>query len=259
MTRKLITRRGLLTTAAMAAVGGVSYAAYRSLIAPNALRILESAEYVTLKSQRLILSGQPLAREFSPEDMSPSFKANGTTNPDNPAYNALVQDNFSNWRLTIDGLVANPVSLSLADLKRQPQRTQITRHDCVEGWSAIGKWTGVPLAHLLQNAGIADTARFVFFHCADDYYEAADGSARYYESIDLFDAFHPQTILAHTMNDNALSVAHGAPLRLRVERQLGYKHAKYVMRIEVTDRLDKIGKGKGGFWPDRGYEWCAGI
>ena len=221
MTRKLITRRGLLTTAAMAAVGGVSYAAYRSLIAPNALRILESAEYVTLKSQRLLLSGQPLAREFSPEDMSPSFKANGTTNPDNPAYNALVQDNFSNWRLTIDGLVANPVSLSLADLKRQPQRTQITRHDCVEGWSAIGKWTGVPLAHLLQNAGIADTARFVFFHCADDYYEAADGSARYYESIDLFDAFHPQTILAHTMNDNALSVAHGAPLRLRVERQLG--------------------------------------
>jgi DMSO/TMAO reductase YedYZ molybdopterin-dependent catalytic subunit len=256
MTRKLITRRGLLTTAAMAAVGGVSYAAYRSLIAPNALRILESAEYVTLKSQRLLLSGQPLAREFSPEDMSPSFKANGTTNPDNPAYNALVQDNFSNWRLTIDGLVANPVSLSLADLKRQPQRTQITRHDCVEGWSAIGKWTGVPLAHLLQNA---DTARFVFFHCADDYYEAADGSARYYESIDLFDAFHPQTILAHTMNDNALSVAHGAPLRLRVERQLGYKHAKYVMRIEVTDRLDKIGKGKGGFWPDRGYEWYAGI
>lgn len=259
MIKKLITRRGLLTTGVVAAVGGVSYAAYRTLIAPNALKILESAEYATLKAQRLLLSGQPLAREFSPEDMSPTFKANGTTNPDNPAYNALVQNNFGNWRLKVDGLVANPLSLSMADLKRQPQRTQITRHDCVEGWSAIGKWTGVPLAHLLQSAGISDKARFVVFHCADDYYPASDGSARYYESVDLFDAFHPQTILAHTMNDSPLGVAHGAPLRLRVERQLGYKQAKYLMRIEVTDSLAKLGKGKGGFWPDRGYEWYAGI
>lgn len=112
---------------------------------------------------------------------------------------------------------------------------------------------------MLEKAGLADNARFVVFHCADDYYEAADGSAQYYESIDLFDAFHPQTILAHTMNDNALDVAHGAPLRLRVERQLGYKQAKYLMRIEVTDSLAKLGMGKGGFWPDRGYEWYAGI
>ena len=259
MIKKLLTRRHLLTTAAVAAVGGLGVAGYRSLIVPNALRILESAEYGTLNAQRLLLANQPLAREFSPSDMSPVFKANGTTDPVNPEYKALRANNFFDWRLRIDGLVANPVNLTMADLKRQPQRTQITRHDCVEGWSAIGKWTGVPLAHLLEQAGLADNARYVVFHCADDYYASDDGSARYYESVDLFDAFHPQTILAHTMNDAPLKVAHGAPLRLRVERQLGYKHAKYLMRIEVTDRLTHLGQGKGGFWPDRGYEWYAGI
>lgn len=259
MTKKLLTRRTLLTGAAVVAGGGFSIAAYRSLIAPNALNILESAEYATFKAQRALLAGQPLAREFSESQMSPVFKANGTTNPASSAYQAMVQNNFANWRLKIDGLVANPVNLSIADLKRQPQRTQITRHDCVEGWSAIGKWTGVPLAHLLQNVGIAENARFIVFHCADDYSDAGDGSELYYESIDLFDAFHPQTILAHTMNDKPLGVAHGAPLRLRVERQLGYKHAKYLMRIEVTDRLSQLGQGRGGFWPDQGYEWYAGI
>jgi DMSO/TMAO reductase YedYZ molybdopterin-dependent catalytic subunit len=219
----------------------------------------QSAEYATFHAQRALLAGQPLAREFRESQMSPVFKANGTTNPENSQYQALARTGFANWRLKIDGLVANPVSLSLTDLKRQPQRTQITRHDCVEGWSAIGKWTGVPLSHLLKAAGVAGNARFVVFHCANDYYEASDGSARYYESIDMFDAFHPQTILAHTMNDRPLAVPHGAPLRLRVERQLGYKHAKYLMRIEVTDRLSHIGQGRGGFWPDRGYEWYAGI
>jgi len=259
MKKKLLTRRSVLTAGAVAAVGGLTVAGYSSLIAPNSLRILESAEYVTLNAQRALLANQPLAREFGVADMSPTFKANGTTNPESQAYQAMVQNNFSTWRLKIDGLVTNPVNLSMADLKRLPQRTQITRHDCVEGWSAIGKWTGVPLGQLLEKAGMADNARYVVFYCADDYYEAADGSARYYESIDLFDAFHPQTILAHTMNDAPLKVAHGAPLRLRVERQLGYKHAKYLMRIEVTDKLSHLGQGKGGFWPDRGYEWYAGI
>lgn len=98
-------------------------AGYRTLIAPNVLRILESAEYATLNAQRALLANQPLAREFSAADMSPTFKANGTTNPENQAYQAMVRNGFSNWRLTIDGLVANPVSLSMADLKRLPQRT----------------------------------------------------------------------------------------------------------------------------------------
>lgn len=256
MTRKLLTRRSLLTAGTVAAVGGLSVAGYRTLIAPNALSILESAEFATIRAQRLALAGQPLAREFSPSDMSPVFKANGTTMPEGIEYLELMKGGFADWRLQIDGLVANPMRLSLADLKRLPQRTQITRHDCVEGWSAIGKWTGVPLGHLLEKAGLAGNARFVVFHCADTLYE---DSGRYYESVDLFDAFHPQTILAHTMNDQALPVAHGAPLRLRVERQLGYKHAKYLMRIEVTDNLANLGQGRGGFWPDRGYEWYAGI
>jgi hypothetical protein len=132
-------------------------------------------------------------------------------------------------------------------------------HDCVEGWTAIGKWTGVPLGLLLHAAGLRPDARYAVFHCADDYEQSLDGSGRYYESIDLIDALHPQTILAYGMNGQELPVAHGAPLRLRVERQLGYKHAKYVMRIEVLDSFQSIGRGKGGFWEDRGYEWYAGI
>ena len=159
----------------------------------------------------------------------------------------------------LSGADLTGADLSLADLRAMPQRTQITRHDCVEGWSAIGKWQGPTLADLLKRAGLQPAARFVVFHCADFYERAADGTGQYYESIDLIDAFHPQTILAHRLDDEALSVGHGAPLRLRVERQLGYKHAKYVMRIEMTDRLDNIARGKGGFWPDRGYEWYAGI
>ncbi len=256
MTQKLLTRRNFLHVGTTAAIAGIGYAGYRAMSAPGFLGVLESAEYATLNAQRALLVGQPLAREFSPSDMSPVFKANGTTHPGGVAYQEMLAANFSNWRLRVDGLVANPMTLSLADLKRMPQRTQITRHDCVEGWSAIGKWTGVPLGHILEQAGLAAHARYVVFHCADDVY---GDSGRYYESVDLFDAFHPQTILAHAMNDAALPVAHGAPLRLRVERQLGYKHAKYVMRIEVVDSFRSIGQGRGGFWEDRGYEWYAGI
>ena len=136
-----------------------------------------------------------------------------------------------------------------------PLRTQITRHDCVEGWSAIGKWSGLPLKLLMDAAAPLAGARYVVFHCADDF-----GGDPYYESIDLVDAYHPQTILAWAMNDQPLAVGHGAPLRLRVERQLGYKQAKFVMRIELVESLDRIGAGKGGYWEDSaGYQWYAGI
>jgi DMSO/TMAO reductase YedYZ molybdopterin-dependent catalytic subunit len=140
-----------------------------------------------------------------------------------------------------------------------PSRTQITRHDCVEGWSAIAKWQGVQLGRVLEAAGLAPGARYVVFHCADELEQTLDGSGRYYESIDLFDAWHPQTLLAYAMNNRPLPVAHGAPLRLRVERQLGYKHAKYLMRLEVVSGFDRLWGGKGGYWEDRGYEWYAGI
>jgi DMSO/TMAO reductase YedYZ molybdopterin-dependent catalytic subunit len=138
-----------------------------------------------------------------------------------------------------------------------PSRTQITRHDCVEGWSAIAKWKGTKLSALLDAAQPKREARFVVFHCADPMSD--DGTDFYYESIDFEDAFHPQTILAYELNDAQLPIANGAPLRLRVERQLGYKHAKYVMRIEVVDSFAAIEGGKGGYWEDQGYQWFAGI
>jgi DMSO/TMAO reductase YedYZ molybdopterin-dependent catalytic subunit len=211
---------------------------------------------LTQRGQRLLQAGRPLATEFHERDISPVFKVNGTSMPAGDAYRSLVDDGFQNWRLVLHGLVERPVQLSLAELQALPARTQITRHDCVEGWSAIGKWTGTPLGLLLKSAGLKPNARFVVFHCAD---LGPGANAPYYESLDLIDAFHPQTILAWRLNDRPLDVAHGAPLRLRVERQLGYKQAKYVMRLEVVDSLKPLYGGRGGFWEDRGYEWYAGI
>ncbi|HVJ42038.1 MAG TPA: molybdopterin-binding protein [Dongiaceae bacterium] len=221
--------------------------------------VIGAAEKLTMKAQRLLQGRDALAREFAETDISPSFRVNGTSAPDSEAYTHLVEGKFASWRLKIDGLVERPQELSLADLKKLPARSQITRHDCVEGWSAIGKWTGVPLGSLLTSVGLKPSARFAVFHCADELERTLDGSGRYYESIDLIDAFHPQTILAYAMSGQDLSVGHGAPLRLRVERQLGYKQAKYVMRIEIVDSFAALWGGNGGFWEDRGYEWYAGI
>jgi len=226
---------------------------------PRVRRGLESAEGLTRRAQRLVVDRKALAREFTPADISSDFRPNGTIQPDDPGYVAQLARGFADWRLVIDGLVEHPLSLSLADLHAEPARTQITRHDCVEGWSSIGKWTGARLGPLLDKAGLKPEARFIVFHCADSLGEGSGEASRYYESIDLIDAYHPQTILAYAMNDQPLPVAHGAPLRLRVERQLGYKHAKYVMRLEAVSDFAHIAAGKGGFWEDRGYEWYAGI
>ncbi len=222
---------------------------------PDLLKFFGKAENLTLASQRLI-GRNALAQEYSRADISPVFKANGSKDPQEPAYLAHKAQNFQNWRLIVDGAVERPLALSLADLRALPARTQITRHDCVEGWSAIGQWTGPQLAGLLRLAGAKPSARYVMLHCADRY---GSSGQLYYESIDMADATHPQTILAHSMNGAPLPTQYGAPLRLRVERQLGYKHAKYVMRLELRDTLLGVGQGKGGFWPDRGYEWYAGI
>jgi len=155
----------------------------------------------------------------------------------------------------VDGLVERPMVLTMDAIRALPQRTQITRHDCVEGWSAIGEWTGPQLSAILNAAKVQDGAKFVVFRCADNL-----NGADYYESCDLDDAFHPQTILAYGMNGEALPEAHGAPIRARIERQLGYKHAKFVMRIEVVASLDAVYGGKGGYWEDVGdYAWYAGI
>jgi DMSO/TMAO reductase YedYZ molybdopterin-dependent catalytic subunit len=168
-----------------------------------------------------------------------------------------VATGFRDYRLTVGGMVASPRQFSIAELRALPARTQITRHDCVEGWSAIGKWKGVPLRTILELVQPHPASRYVMFYCADPM--SADGADLYYESIDLDDARHPQTILAYDMNDDALPVPNGAPLRLRVERQLGYKHAKYITGIAVVDSFAAIAGGKGGYWEDRGYQWWAGI
>ncbi|MDP9571240.1 UNVERIFIED_ORG: DMSO/TMAO reductase YedYZ molybdopterin-dependent catalytic subunit [Agrobacterium larrymoorei] len=220
---------------------------------------LKLAEGLTKRAQRLLIGDNTLAREYTLADISPSFRANGTSMPDGAQYQQLLSTQFLQWQLEVGGLVERPTKFSLATLKAMPARSQITRHDCVEGWSAIGQWTGVPLAAVLDKVGLKPEARYIVFHCADEYEKTLDGSGWYYESIDLVDAFHPQTILAHSMNGRDLEVAHGAPLRLRVERQLGYKQAKYLMRIEAVADFSNLYGGNGGFWEDRGYEWYAGI
>src|SRR6188472_548329 len=221
---------------------------------PWVKRVLDSAEELTRVSQRALLSPTALAREYTEADLSPAFKANGSTDPGDPVYKAHAANGFADWKLGIRGLVEQPLELSLAELRAMPSRTQITRHDCVEGWSCIGKWTGVPLKTLLDQAGLKANARYVVFRCADDLGQTGDEDGKYYESVGLEDAFHPQTILAYEMNGNVLPIEHGAPLRLRVERQLGYKMAKYVMRIEAVDEIATIRGGRGGFWEDLGYE-----
>jgi DMSO/TMAO reductase YedYZ molybdopterin-dependent catalytic subunit len=252
---RLITRRNLIASVAL----GGSSIALSACDGPTYNEgfqdtVLSAGDWLAYRVQRLI-GANALAAEYSENDISPDFRTNGNTDPNSAEYQELADAKFATWQLKIDGLVTNPGSYSLAQLQAMPSRTQITRHDCVEGWSAIGKWTGVQLGQLLKGVGVKPNARFVVFHCADSF----DGTD-YYESIDLVDAFHPQTLLAYAMNGEPLSVGHGAPLRLRVERQLGYKQAKYVMRLEVVSMLSSIGQGKGGYWEDVvGYDWYAGI
>jgi DMSO/TMAO reductase YedYZ molybdopterin-dependent catalytic subunit len=221
--------------------------------------VLDSAETLTRVTQRALLLPDSLAREFSEDEISRDFKANGSTDPDGEDYKAHAASGFADWKLLVGGLVEEPLALSLTELRAMPSRTQITRHDCVEGWSCIGKWKGVPLSAVLEKARLKPDARYIVFYCADDIAQTGTDDGKYYESIGFADAFHPQTILAYEMNDQALPIPHGAPLRLRVERQLGYKMAKYVMRIEAVADLAAIRGGRGGYWEDLGYEWYAGI
>jgi DMSO/TMAO reductase YedYZ molybdopterin-dependent catalytic subunit len=223
---------------------------------PSVAAVLESAEGLTQRIQRVLRPRRSMAREFTEADRSPVFPSNGTTSHEDADYQALAASGFAAWQLEVDGLVERSARFSLEDLRRLPSRTQITRHDCVEGWSAIAKWKGVPLRTILDRVGVDPRAHYVVFHCADG---MDDRGTRYYESIDFDDALHPQTILAYEINDRPLPVEFGAPLRLRVERQLGYKMAKYVMRVELVETFAAIGRGKGGYWEDRGYEWYAGI
>lgn len=250
----ILSRRTLITSAAIGA-GGLLSGCDALNRSPAFQDILSSAETANFTVQRALGNRMELASEYNISDLSPIFRANGTRNPGTADYAASAAQGFANWQLRLTGLFDKPQQFSLAALQSLPQRTQITRHDCVEGWSAIGQWTGVPLKFLLDLAQPKGSAKFLVFRCADKL-----GGRPYYESIDLIDAYHPQTIMAHRLNGERLPIENGAPLRLRVERQLGYKHAKYVTGIEAVASLASIGEGKGGYWQDvANYEWYAGI
>lgn len=246
-----IGRRHLLAGLAALGAGACS----RVGESENAGSIFDAAESWHREAHRVLAGRERLAPEFEPSDISPSFRGNGSLTVDTPEYREELANGFPNWRLEVTGLVAKPLSLSLETLRALPQRVQITRHDCVEGWSAIGEWTGPQLSTILDAARVLPEANFIVLRCADTLY-----GRRYYESVDMVDAYHPQTIIAHRLNGENLPEKNGAPLRMRIERQLGYKHAKYLTGIEAVASLDAIGEGKGGFWEDvADYQWYAGI
>ncbi len=243
-----LSRRRLLTGSAglvgAGFLGGCDAPALSRLATPY-----DWSNGLTFAIQRWLQRRQPLVREFGPEAISSVFPTINTTDPDDPAYRRSKSVAFSDWRLPVTGLVERPEAFSLADLKAMPARTQITLHSCEQGWSAIAGWTGVPLAHLLAKVGLKPEARFIVMRSVDGWWD----------SYDLFDALHPQTILAYGMNGNDLPVAHGAPVRLRVERQLGYKSLKYLSGIEAVESVAGFGKGRGSMVAELGFPWYAGI
>ena len=251
----LVTRRTLLKTAlgasALTIAGGAAAVLVKryGLVPPDNVGFYGFGETLTYATQRVLLPRRSLAREFSRIRISENFPAFGTTMPSYQPYMWSMIENFENWRLPVDGLVEREGRFSLAELKQFPSRTQVTEHVCEEGWSAIGEWTGVQLSTVLSTVGVRPEARYVVFYCVDGHWGC----------IDMEDAWHPQTLLAYGMNGSNLQVPHGAPVRLRVERQLGYKSLKYVGRITVTDTVKDIGKGMGGSDPEAGYSWYAGI
>ena len=239
--KKIITRRKAIITG-LTSIGGLLLAGCSKPLPPTYGNILRMGDNLTYVAHRALLPGQSLAKEYNYNDIS-SFPATGTTNPasSNEDYARLQKNAFADWTLSIEGSVSRPGSYSLADLQKFPSHTHITRHTCEEGWTAIAQWTGVPVSAILQSVGILPSARFINFYAYDGYID----------SIDLLDAFHPQTILAYGMNGRDLPVPHGAPIRLRVETQIGYKSMKYLQRIVVTDEFVDTG--------DSGWAWYTGI
>jgi len=249
ISRRRIIVSGLTVAAGATTLGGILRLANRyGLIPPDHGGVYGAGETITYASQRLLMAHQPLAREFSRSDISSVVPVNGKP-PEEGVYQSLLAGGFRDWRLTVDGLVARPSTFSLAELKGYPSHTQITHQACEEGWSFIAEWTGVQLSYVLDLVGVDPRARYVVFFPYDDFWE----------SIDMADALHPQTYLAYGMNGGDIPTEHGAPVRLRVARQLGYKSIKYLSRVTVTDTLRPFGKGVGGINPEYGYSWWGGI
>ena len=248
---KVISRRSLITAGVAASASGAALfvAKRKGLIPPDHGGLFGVGETLTYASHRVLLHGQPLAREFRRDQISTNFPAINTVMPANDDYQREMASGFRTWRLAADGMVKQPYEFSLAELKRFPSRTQITEHICEAGWSAIVEWTGVQLWLVLDAIGLQPEAKYVMLYSVDGWWD----------SLDMADALHPQTLLAYGMNGQDLPVPHGAPVRLRVERQLGYKNLKFLSGFTVTDCLKDFGKGQGADGAEHGYSWYAGI
>ena len=244
-----LSRRKLLLGASAFGAGGLLGGCDLIEGGPSRGGLYGLSDTLTFLTQRFLLRDQPLAREFGPEAISSVFPTINTTDPNDPGYQRSKAQGFADWRLPVHGLVERPALFSLAELKAMPSRTQITLHSCEQGWSAIGGWTGVQLSHVLAHVGMKPEARFIVIRTVDGWWD----------TYDLFDALHPQTILAYGMNGGDLPVDHGAPVRLRVERQLGYKSLKYLTNIEAVARVDGLGQGRGSMLGELGFSWYAGI
>ena len=221
-------------------------------IPPHFGGLLDASDALTMSVQRMLMTEQTMAREYSVADITPDFPVEGTSLPEAADYVASMANGFTDWRIPLTGLVEQPLSISVADLKKMPARTQITSHSCEGGWTAIGQWTGTPLGLILEQAKLKPDARYVAFECVDGWYDF----------LDLFDAFHAQTILAYGMNGGDLPIQHGAPIRLRVERHLGYKSLKFLKSIQVVDQPDRI-SSRMEYYGEQPrlfhFSWYAGI
>ena len=246
--RKLIATGLAATAGASGLAAGASLARRYGLLPPDGGGLYGLGETLTYAAQR-VLTRHSMAREFPRSLISKTPFANGEP-PTNEPFRRLQDAGFADWRLGVDGMVARPASFSIAELRSYPSSSQITHLACEEGWSYIAEWTGVPLSHVLDAVGVLPQARYVV------YYSMQRG---WWDSVDMADALHPQTLVAYGMNGGDLPVGNGGPLRLRVPRQLGYKNVKYITRLTVTDDIKRFGKGLGSASPEGGYAWYAGI
>ncbi len=248
-------RRELLTGAAAFAAASALAGCAKITNAVNDNDAVKGVLHSAERLNHVVIGTRGSAKLYPDSAIDREFRVNGFDTPADSTYAALRRDAFASYKLVVDGAVDRPQALPLPHLRALATLAQTTRHDCVEGWSAIGKWRGVQLSTVLALAQPRANARFVIFHCFD---RSSDGDP-YYESLDLHEATHPQTLLALDLNDRPLDADHGAPVRLRVPTQLGYKSAKWVQRIELAENFKSVGNGKGGYWEDQGYDWYAGI
>jgi DMSO/TMAO reductase YedYZ molybdopterin-dependent catalytic subunit len=263
MSNLIVSRRSFLTASAAGVsslvLAGCDQFDFLRSSDDSVRNVLEQANTLTYQAQRILAGQQALARTYDESEIRQPQRPNGSTDPQTDEYLALKANNFADYRFRVAGLVENPLEFTLDQLRNMRSQSQVTRHDCVEGWSCIAKWTGTRLGPILDIARPKATARFVVYHCFDSMGGGLSGPEVYYESSDLIDAYHPQTILAYGLNNQTLPVSNGAPVRVRIERALGYKQPKFVHTIELVDSFAPFGAGSGGYWEDHGYDWYGGI